>query len=70
MGFQKIYNMYGFAASAGLLYEKILKKFHFFCRSKLTFMVLDYQDGNCKLILFLNIEGYSLGEKLKKELKK
>ncbi len=62
--------MYGFAASAGLPYEKILKKFHFFCRSKFTFMVLYYQDVNSKLILFLNIKGYGLGEKLKKRTQK
>ncbi len=62
--------MYGFAASAGLPYEKYVKKLHFFGRSKFTFLVLYYQDVHSTQILFLNIKGYGLGEKLKKRTQK
>ncbi len=62
--------MYGLAASAGLPYEKYVKKFEFFSRSKFTFLVLYYQDVHSQKILFLNIKGYDLGEKLKKRTHK
>jgi hypothetical protein len=70
MRYKHIYNMYGFVPTIQLLCAKIVKKSHFLGRSKFTFLVLYKQDMRCNKILFLNIKGHALGEKLKKRTRK